>query len=67
MSVKDAFRIVTDDSRVMLQMLASLPDDSRSIIYDRNMFIVQATEPFLNSFTIGGATEKVYKCHAPVS
>jgi hypothetical protein len=43
MSVNDAFRIVIDDSRVMLQIVASLSDDSRGIIYDCNMFIVQAT------------------------
>ncbi len=32
-----------DDSRVMLQILASLTDYSRGIIYNCNMFIVQAT------------------------
>ncbi len=42
MSVNDACRIVIDDSKVMLQIVASLTDDSRGIIYDSNMFIIQA-------------------------
>jgi hypothetical protein len=41
MSVNDASSIIIDDSRVMLQIGASLTDNSRVIIYDRNMFIVQ--------------------------
>ncbi len=43
MSVNDASRIITDDSRVMLQIVASLTDDSRGIIYDHSMFMAQAT------------------------
>ncbi len=35
--------IVIDDSRVTLQIVASLTDNSTGIIYDRNVFIVQAT------------------------
>jgi hypothetical protein len=35
--------IVNDDSRVINKLEASLTDDSRVIIYDRHMFIVQAT------------------------
>ncbi len=42
MSVNDVSRIVIDDSRVTLQIVASLIDDSRGIIYDCNMFIVEA-------------------------
>ncbi len=42
MSLNDASRIIIDNSRVMLPIVASLTDDSRGIIYDRNMFIVQA-------------------------
>jgi hypothetical protein len=42
MSVNDASRIVIDNSRVTLQIVASLTDNSRGIIYDRNLFIVQA-------------------------
>ncbi len=38
MSVNDSSRIVIDNSEVMLQIVASLPDDSRGIIYDHNMF-----------------------------
>ncbi len=43
MSVNDTSRIIIDDSRAMLQIVASLTDDSRGIIYTRNVFIVQAT------------------------
>jgi len=35
--------ITNDDSRMMLQVVASLTYDSRGINYDHNMFIVQAT------------------------
>jgi hypothetical protein len=35
--------IVNDDSRVNNKLEASLTDDARVIIYDRQMFIVQAT------------------------
>jgi hypothetical protein len=34
MSVNDAFRIVIDDPRVMLQIVTSLIDDSRGVIYN---------------------------------
>ncbi len=40
MSVVNAYRIVIGDPRVMLQIVASLIDNSRGIIYYRNMFIV---------------------------
>ena len=42
MSVNDASRIVIDDSRMMLQIVASLTDNSKGIIYNGNMLIVQA-------------------------
>ncbi len=48
MSVNDASRIVIDDSRVMLQIVASITEDSRCVIYDCNMFIVQATGGKIN-------------------
>jgi hypothetical protein len=35
--------IINDDSRVFTKLEASLTDDARVIIYDRHMFIVQAT------------------------
>ncbi len=44
MSENDASRIVIDNYRVMLQIVASLTDDCRGVIYDRNMFIVQVTD-----------------------
>jgi hypothetical protein len=43
MSVNDASRIVIDDSRVALQIVASLKDVYRGVIYNCNMCIVQAT------------------------
>ncbi len=43
MSESDASRIVIDDFIVMLQIVASLTDNSRGIIYVCNMFIVLAT------------------------
>ncbi len=42
MSENDAARIIIDDSRAMLQIVASLTGNSRGIINDSNMFIVQA-------------------------
>ncbi len=46
MSVNDASRIVIDDFRVMLQIVASLTDNSRGIIYDNN---IPETDQFENS------------------
>jgi hypothetical protein len=37
MSVNDASRIIIDDSSMMLQVVASLIDNSRGGIYDSNM------------------------------
>ncbi len=36
--------ITIHTSRAVLQIVASLTDDSRGIIYNQNMLIVQATE-----------------------
>jgi hypothetical protein len=36
-------RIINDDSRVVYKLEASLTDDARVVIYNRHMFIVQAT------------------------
>jgi hypothetical protein len=43
MSVNDASRIIIGNSRVTLQIVASLIDNSRGVTYNRNVFIVQAT------------------------
>jgi hypothetical protein len=43
MSVNDVPRTVIDDPRVMLQIVASLTEYSRGVIYDSNLLIVQAT------------------------
>ncbi len=52
MSVNDASMIIIDNSRVTLQIVASLIDDSRGIIYNCNMFIIEADFRRL-SITIG--------------
>ncbi len=39
--------IINDDSRVINKLEASLTDDTRMVIYDRHMFIVQATALYL--------------------
>ncbi len=44
MSVNDATRILIDTSRVTLQIVASLTDNSRGAIYDHNMFIAWNTK-----------------------
>jgi hypothetical protein len=44
----DTSRIVIDDSRVMLRIVASLTGDSRGVIYDHNMIIKQ-----VNGFSLG--------------
>jgi len=51
MIVNDANWIVIYNSRVMLQIVLSLTDDSRCIIYNCKMFIVQATKN--NPLTFG--------------
>jgi hypothetical protein len=38
--------ILNDDSRVINKLEASLTDDTRVVIYNRHMFIVQATEAY---------------------
>jgi hypothetical protein len=42
--------IINDDSRVINKLEASLTDDVRVIIYDRQMFIVQAPDFFVPFF-----------------
>ncbi len=44
MIVNDVYRIVIEDSGVTLQIVASLTDNSRGVIDNCNMFIVQSTE-----------------------
>ncbi len=45
MSVNDASRIVNDEPRLMLQIVPSLTDDCKGVIYNYNVFIVQVTGP----------------------
>ncbi len=44
MRVNDASRIIMDDSRVMLQIVASFTDDSIGVIHEHNTCLVQATD-----------------------
>jgi hypothetical protein len=44
MSVNDTERSMIDESRVTLQIVASLTDDSGGVIYNCNMFIIKATD-----------------------
>ncbi len=44
--------IVNDDARIVNKLDASLTDNARVVIYDRHMFIVQATD--INSLVQGG-------------
>ncbi len=44
MTVTDASKIVIDNSRVMLQIVASFTNGSRGVIYNHSMFNVQATK-----------------------
>jgi hypothetical protein len=48
MSVNDTPRIVIYDYIVMMQIVASLTVDSRGVIYNHNMPIVQATDSTLS-------------------
>jgi len=43
MSVNDTPRIVTYNSRAILQIIAPPTDDSRGVIYNHNMFIARDT------------------------
>ncbi len=47
MSVRLGSRIAIYESRVTLQIVASLSEDSRGVTYNCNMFIVQATDLIL--------------------
>jgi hypothetical protein len=44
MSENDASSIVIDNSSVTFQIVVSLTDGSRGVIYDHNMLIVKATD-----------------------
>jgi len=48
MSLNDASRIVIYNSREMLQIVGPLTDDFRGIIFNCNMFIVQAAGRVFN-------------------
>jgi hypothetical protein len=61
--------IVNDDSRVVNKLEASLTDNARVVIYDRHMFIVQATVRSVVLFlstNIPNQFSKVLKSHLPL-
>jgi hypothetical protein len=39
--------IVNDDSSVVSNRYSSFTDDARVVIYDRNVFVIQATWPVI--------------------
>ncbi len=59
MSVNDASRITIVNSRVMLQILGSLTDDSRGVTYDLTMCIVQGL--YSRDFIFFATYEWAYK------
>jgi hypothetical protein len=44
--------VVNDNDRVVNKLETSLSDDAKVVIYDRHMFIVQATDYFTDSVTV---------------
>ncbi len=48
MSVNDYSRIIIDDYRVTLQIVALLTDDYRGVMYNHDMFIVEAIKANFN-------------------
>ncbi len=54
--------IVNDDSIIVKKFETSLTDDARVIIYNRHMFIVQATDLFIKIITNHRWTTKYYLC-----
>jgi hypothetical protein len=47
MSLNYTYRIIIDDTRVTLPIVASLTDNSRGVIYTRNVFIILAYGVFI--------------------
>jgi hypothetical protein len=54
--------IVNDNSGIVNKFETSLTDDARVIIYNRNMFIVQATDLFIKIITNHRWITKYYLC-----
>ncbi len=57
--------IVNDDSRVVNKLEASLTDDARVVIYNRHMFMVQATE--FETIELKITSQCFYFCDQPSS
>jgi hypothetical protein len=55
MSIDDTSRIVIVNSTVMLQIVASLTDDSSCVIYDHKKYLVQATGIYIIGEHLKGA------------
>ncbi len=52
--------IVNDDARTVNKLDASLTDDTRVVIYDRQMFIVQGTGLLLKIFLQSTSTFQLF-------
>ncbi len=52
--------IINDDSRVINKLEALLTDDARVMIYDRHMFLVQAT----GTHPLKAILDKIYFTHS---
>ncbi len=52
--------IVNDDTRVITKLETSLTDDARVIIYDRQMFIVQATACVVSPNMAKASTQNLF-------
>ncbi len=55
--------IVNDDARVVNKLEASLTDDTPVVIYDRHMFIVQATKATKLELSSSFGCDRVHNCH----
>jgi hypothetical protein len=65
MSENNASRFLIDNSRVMLQTVASLTGNSRGVIHDRYMFIVQAREKRVTCMSSLGVVTKFSSFQKP--
>ncbi len=57
--------IVNDDSRVIDKLEVSLTDDARVVIYNRHMFIVQATGLYHKTLDVHGKDKSLPGTNPP--
>jgi hypothetical protein len=56
--------IINDDARIVNKLDASLTDNSRVVIYERHMFIVQATGVVVIKHFVLSLTKKLTKAES---